>query len=138
SEECWLWTGYASVGGYGRARWNNKPCYAHRVAWMVTHGAIPHGLQVLHNCPTGDNPRCVNPAHLWLGNAADNIRDAAQKGRVQHGASHWANRHPELVRRGERHHQAKLTEEAVREIRALWNVTATGKELAREFGVGQM
>jgi len=69
---------------------------------------------------------------------ADNIRDAAKKGRVQRGEKHWANRHREWMCRGERHHLAKLTEEAVREIRAVWNVMATGKELAREFGVQEM
>lgn len=87
-DSCWNWTG-AKLGrdGYGGfsvarrlARGHQAPRYAHRVAYELTHGPIPAGLCVLHRC---DNPKCVNPSHLFLGTQADNLRDASVKGRLR-------------------------------------------------------
>lgn len=78
TETCWLWTGSrrgSKRSPYGAFR--NQG--AHRVAWQLTHGAIPPGLFVCHTC---DVPLCVNPAHLFLGTPLDNIRDAKAKGRL--------------------------------------------------------
>jgi hypothetical protein len=88
---CWIWTGHTS-SGYGSLYDPEKrnQIGAHRVSWQIHHGPIPHGLWVLHNCPTGDNPRCVNPAHLWLGTVEDNVADMVAKGRNAHG-KHWRN-----------------------------------------------
>lgn len=80
-DECWLWT--ASVtkcGGYGQfAISTGKPKRATRVVWELVHGAPPGPhMFVCHRC---DTPRCVNPAHLFLGTQQDNNRDMFTKGR---------------------------------------------------------
>ena len=99
---CWLWTGGTTAGGYGVSHRR----YAHRESYRLHYGEIPDGLCVLHKC---DTPPCVNPRHLFLGTRTDNAADKTRKGR--------AALRPEHVRRGERHHQRRLTSGAVRDIR---------------------
>ena len=51
---------------------------AHRYAWIVAHGPIAAGMQVLHKC---DNPPCDRVDHLFLGTPQDNVDDRRAKGR---------------------------------------------------------
>jgi hypothetical protein len=51
---------------------------AHRASWQIHYGPIPTGAIVCHSC---DNPKCVNPIHLWIGTQRDNLLDAIKKGR---------------------------------------------------------
>jgi len=83
SDGCWLWTGARASNGYGSFRFADRPCAtaAHRAAWELACGPIPHGMHVLHRC---DNPPCVNPAHLFLGTHLENVRDREAKGRGNH------------------------------------------------------
>lgn len=90
---CWIWLGAAHPYG-GFSLEPGKKVGAHQAAWLLLVGPIPKGLFVCHNCPTGDNPRCVNPAHLWLGSSADNTHDAQAKGLMPHGERHWTQRKP--------------------------------------------
>ncbi len=78
---CWLWTGRTNKDGYGVISFaeRGKQMIASRLSFIIAYGPIPEGMWVLHRC---DNPRCVNPDHLFLGTRADNMRDAHQKGRI--------------------------------------------------------
>ena len=61
TEGCWLWTG-ALAKGYGRFSVTpTTVTFAHRYAYELIVGTIPHGLQIDHLCR---NTRCVNPQHL--------------------------------------------------------------------------
>lgn len=92
TDGCWLWKGYRTPKGYGVFKMNGKNQQAHRAAWMLTHGPIPTGLDVLHEC---DNPPCVRPDTLFLGTNTDNQRDSVAKGRhVSSKKTHCPKGHP--------------------------------------------
>lgn len=76
---CWEWTGATSKFGHGRMKVAGRLESPHRLMWEEENGPIPRGLWVLHTC---DNPRCVRPSHLFIGNRRDNMRDASKKGRL--------------------------------------------------------
>ena len=79
---CWHWTGYIDKAGYGRIGIDQSPRLAHRIAWLVAGNEIADTQCVCHAC---DNPSCINPAHLFIGSHADNMRDMANKGRCNNG-----------------------------------------------------
>lgn len=112
--DCWLWTAYRDVAGYGTLTVDRVPQHATRLIWALMRGPIPEGLWVLHRC---DNPPCCNLSHLFLGTPADNTHDAVRKGRMSRGEHRWIS---------------KLTEADVREIRAS---TDTCGVLGVRFGV---
>lgn len=118
---CWIWHSSFNGKDYGIICVNNKRILAHRVAWELTHGPVPDGMCVLHNCPGGDNPSCVNPKHLWLGTQIDNVKDAARKNRFPHRFGHLSS-------------GAKLTKDQVIQIRQFPEFV-THTTISKLFGV---
>ncbi|MCK5614319.1 HNH endonuclease [Candidatus Pacearchaeota archaeon] len=75
---CWEWSGATNKDGYGVTRYDGVSQLAHRAAYIWLNGSIPNDMCVCHNC---DNPKCINPAHLFIGTQQDNMDDMAKKGR---------------------------------------------------------
>jgi HNH endonuclease len=67
---CWIWIG-SNNHGYGTISVDGRQRKATHVSWFLHHGKWPGGW-LLHKC---DNPPCVNPAHLYVGDRAANTRD---------------------------------------------------------------
>lgn len=117
-DDCWVWTGCKDSMGYGVIYCEKRTIKAHRLSMMIfLKRILSKEEHVLHKC---DNPICVNPNHLFIGNMQINNEDMYKK-----------KRNP----RGERHGMAKLTEKDVKEIRKEYG-TKTRQELATKFGVG--
>jgi hypothetical protein len=138
---CWEWTGRKDENGYGRIQVLGRSNHcAHRLSYELNVGLIPDGLNACHRC---DNPGCVNPAHLFIGTQGDNMRDCARKGRLgmqrnperMVGDNNISHTRPECVRRGERHHSAKLTSASVTNIRFLRSLGASVADCGEWFGV---
>lgn len=116
---CWLWTNSMFANGYARTGIQYKidvhKRRAYRLSYLLFKGEFNKDLVLCHTC---DNPRCVNPEHLFVGTTQDNMDDMKQKGRS-------------LV--GEKHHKSKLIESDVVYIRN--NVNVGICELANKFNV---
>lgn len=109
---CWEFANN-SFRGYGAFWLDGKNVFAHRVAYALFVGPVGDSC-VLHSC---DNPRCVRPAHLFLGDRALNNLDAVLKQRHAFG---------------ERNGHTKLSAKKVAAIRADDSAQAS---IARKHGI---
>ena len=69
--DCWVWTAGTASNGYGRIRVDGRKRPAHRVAWEMTNGRIPEGMDLDHRC---GNRACVNPEHLRVTTRSQNMQ----------------------------------------------------------------
>lgn len=122
---CWEWLGGRDPDGYGFFWDAVTQCSirAHRYALERIVGPLG-ALQACHSC---DNPPCVRPDHLFAGTESDNMNDKAEKGRTLGFAA----------MKGEKHTQAKLTEEQVVTIKHRLRSGERQGSIAADFSVGQ-
>lgn len=126
-DACWPWIG-KKRDGYGRfyfsaARSAPVLVQAHRIAFELVNGPVPPEIDVCHTC---DNPPCCNPAHLFLGDNADNTADRTAKGRTYCGP----------MNQGAANGRARLTPQLVAEIREQYVRGGVSQAaLARVYGV---
>lgn len=92
---------------------------ASHIALAMIGQEVPAGQQVNHHC---DNRLCVNTDHLFIGSQKDNVKDMVKKRRHSHG---------------DRHSISRLTEDAVRDIRANCLKRGEVKHFAEKYGVTQ-
>jgi len=126
--KCIEYVGKNIVGlGYLQIQINGKRFYAHRLVAMLFHGLEIQDTTtvVLHSC---DNPKCINPEHLRLGTARDNVHDCIAKGRFV--------KRTRKDTQGEKNPKAKLTWDQVREIRQVYSEgNSTYGQLAGIYGM---
>lgn len=92
---------------------------ASRVSYTLFRGDIPDGLLVCHDC---DNPRCVNPMHLFVGTQQDNMDDMKSKGRQRSPV-------------GESSNLAKITAADVPVIRQRYGAGESRVAIAADYGI---
>jgi hypothetical protein len=122
---CWVWMGRRNKAGYGVLGVNQRDGYrpgsrlATRFIMEALTGYLRPDALVCHRC---DNPPCVNPAHLYIGDATTNAADTRRRGRTARGTAIAA---------------ARLNPEAVRALRRLREVGWSLARLADAFGVSR-
>ena len=121
---CLVWP-LSCCNGHPATRVGTKTMLVRRVVWAELHGEIPAGHIVHMTCTT---PLCVEPEHMELttfkklGNKLGAL--GVMSGPVRSAA----------IARAKRKTHAKLTDEAVRDIR---NSSELGRVLAERHGVSQ-
>lgn len=119
---------------YATCYWQGGYTMKHRKAYCVANGlsiADIAGKVVRHKC---DNPRCINPEHLEIGDQSDNIKDCVERGRH---VNNLRNLNHTNRKRGEASPNAKLTAEIVADMRTKWADGWKQTEIARHYGVRQ-
>lgn len=119
TDGCWEWKRAKNKRGYGVYSFENKKQLTHRLSYMFTHGELPSSILVCHKC---DNPKCVNPDHLFAGTQTDNMNDMVIKGS------------------GRNNYNRKISIEDIKIIRAKYPhcpKDGTVKELAKKYGINE-
>jgi hypothetical protein len=133
-DACHLWQLSTDSGGYAMVYFGGELVRGHKVAWELVNGPVPPGVELDHECHnravvarecrSGPCPhrRCCNERHI------------KPKTRKQHAQdTPWSHPHP----RGETHPKARLTEQQVREIRALQAAGVYQRVIAEQYGMSR-
>lgn len=67
---CWVWLGTLNPGGYGSVGYKGKTWNAHRVSYLLAHGALPERHDLDHLCRVRC---CINPDHLEAVTRSENL-----------------------------------------------------------------
>jgi hypothetical protein len=125
-DKCWNWTGVLDHRGYGKFCFTPKTgfrrkMFSHRISYFLKYRSLPDHLMVCHHC---DNPKCVNPDHLFLGTRAQNNLDMVSKDRQSRGEESGVNKLTvkEVLRIRELHFSQGVSCAA---ISRMFNVTPT-------------
>jgi len=120
-DECWWWLGAQDERGVGQFWLSGQVVRAPRLAWSIYNNKpFPDELFACHRC---DNACCCNPAHIWPDTHQANVDDMTGKLRHPHGETHGAS---------------KITEEQVREIRALSEQGQLSQgEIGQKYGLSK-
>lgn len=86
---CWLWLGSLNANGYGRIKIDGLCTSAHRASFLAHGGVLTVNQYACHKC---DTRTCVNPDHIFAGDAKENANDMVRKGRSLRGAKHNLSR----------------------------------------------
>lgn len=120
--DCWEWVSSRNNRGYGNFWYNGTSTKAHRMSYWLTFGSLDKDVLVCHKC---DNPPCVNPNHLFVGTAQDNVQDRNIK--LRHN-----------LPKGENHWKSKLNNLQIIDIRQLYRSGGTSfNKLAKQFNVSK-
>lgn len=116
---CWIWIASCAGMGYGQIKLPGelRQIYAHRLSYLIHKGPLPEGKQICHTC---DNPKCVNPDHLFVGTSQDNHDDMTKKKRHTYG---------------QRSATAKITEEQARQVLGMIALGMTQVAIGKFFGL---
>ena len=122
SDDCLMWPFHRNQLGRPLIHIEGRNRYANQLICERVHGPRPSQRHVsAHSCGNG-HEACVNPRHLRWATFQENSEDMVAHGRATRGA---------------RNTQAKLTEDAVLELRRLACSGIPQKELAARFGVSK-
>ena len=119
---CWIWMASCAGMGYGQIKLpgERRQIYAHRLSYLIHKGPLPEGKQICHTC---DNPKCVNPDHLFVGTSQDNHDDMKEKKRHTYR---------------QQSKTAKITEEQARQVLGMVGLGIKQTVIAKAFGLSQV
>jgi hypothetical protein len=113
---CWLFKP-GKDGGYRNTWLRGCSALVHRVSFAVFKGDFDDDFWVLHEC---DVKHCINPKHLFLGNAKLNAKDRNAKNRQARGDKIIQNRHNGMLGRCGKEHPMfgkKFSEQSRKRLR---------------------